>query len=459
MTPTQTDRVTGSQPNHIYVSERPGRHGIQSVIGRDLVIEPRILSKYCFRELDPRIDDLVLIAGAVAFADRVIPRRLISGWPRRLEITVSVHNPEFWEQDAILRNLIGTLDLLTGDIWDFRFRSGRTKTPVTIQPSLPLSDNPPIVMPYSDGLDSFAGARLLALDSRTKLILVTTGQKADADVCEGHNVIHRVAIPFRFRHQLMRFREPSYRSRAFLFGIMTGIAAYLLDAHQIVIPESGQGALGPWLLPVGNEAPDIRMHPLFTIRLSKFFEIVFQTRFDHCHPNLWRTKGETLRELAQQGLSDGWWKTRSCARDARHATIEKHRVQCGTCASCLLRRQSLLAAGLPEEKDSYLWPNLAANTLAAAAAPGARTTTKNDIIQSACAVADLNHLAALADPHQQHHIQMVSVEFARELREDYSSVVAKMTRLIQIHRDEWKSFVAKQGDQSFIAQWLGALSC
>jgi len=48
---------------------------IRCTVGRDLVIKPERLGRYCVRPLEPRIYDLVLIAGAVAFADRVVQRK------------------------------------------------------------------------------------------------------------------------------------------------------------------------------------------------------------------------------------------------------------------------------------------------------------------------------------------------------------------------------------------------
>ena len=62
------------------------RSEIRCTIGRDLIIRPEVLGQYCMKPLDPRIYDLVLIAGAVAFADRVVPRRIGICWRRELEV-------------------------------------------------------------------------------------------------------------------------------------------------------------------------------------------------------------------------------------------------------------------------------------------------------------------------------------------------------------------------------------
>jgi 7-cyano-7-deazaguanine synthase in queuosine biosynthesis len=262
------------------------------------------------KPLDPLIYDLVLITGAVAFADRVVPRKTSVCWRRELEVVVPTSDPEFWKQAIVVRNLIETLELLTGDVWSFHFTPTRKKTKVDPQASFLFGGLSTAVIPFSDGLDSLATARLaLAHSPEMGLIKVTTGNRPDTGGSS-----QRVSIPFSMPGSRYRLRETSYRARGFVFGVMAGIAANLLEADRIIVPESGQGALGPWLNPVGNEAPDLRMHPFFTTSLSRFLKSVFDRYIKHEHPQLWKTKGETLRELKDNGLDKDWWRTKSCPR-------------------------------------------------------------------------------------------------------------------------------------------------
>ena len=221
-------------------------------------------------------------------------------------------------------------------------------------------------MPYSDGLDSFAAARLIAkTNPATPLILVTTGKRKlhGADPSDVERSLYRVSIPFQLaENQTTRLRESSYRSRAFVWN--HGWSSRSSPrAERILSAESGQGSLGPWLMPVGNEAPDVRLHPGFTHRLDHLLHLILDSQFQHEHPHLWKTKGETLTELDQSGQSRHWWHTSSCARDARHVLLNGKSVQCGVCAGCLLRRQSLFTAGLDEHQDRYLWSDLHASAL------------------------------------------------------------------------------------------------
>src|ERR1035438_4043737 len=100
--------------------------GIRCTLETDLVVDPAVLGKYCFKRLDERTYDLVLIAGAVAFTDRVVPRRTSICWRRELEVSVPTSDPDFWKQPRVVGNLTDTLDLLTGDVWSFHFTASRT---------------------------------------------------------------------------------------------------------------------------------------------------------------------------------------------------------------------------------------------------------------------------------------------------------------------------------------------
>jgi len=450
--------------------ERAVRHRsdvLPCVLGRDLIIDPEVLSAYCFQELSPRIDDLVLLAGVVAFADRCIARRPSEGWGRDLEVSVPVHEPSFWRKANVLGTLIDALDSVTGDRWSFEFRP--RKSAIRVQAQAPLSlkhGSPPVVMPYSDGLDSLAGARLFsAQEPNAALILVTTGSRKDTDKpWRNQHLVgrrHRVAVPLRIsdKRATKKFREPSYRSRGFVYCVMAGIAAHLSGGCRIVISESGQGALGPWLAPVGNEAPDIRTHPGVTMRVATFLKAVLGTKLVFEHPGLWLTKGQTLHKLADLSNDDAWSRTRSCARDARHMHFDGALIQCGVCASCLLRRQSLHAANLNEDSDKYFWCDLRAATLEKAAVLGGRPTSKNDERQAVCGALALMQLADLADDKNAESIAEAAFELASVMGEEVGQVAAKLGQLVRTHRHEWLSFIDAQGPNSFLAKWTAGLRC
>ncbi len=69
-----------------------------------------------------------------------------------------------------------------------------------------------------------------------------------------------------------RFVESSARSRGFKFAVLSGLAAYLAKANKVFVPESGQGALGPAIVTVGQAYEDFRNHPRFTKKMSAFLK-------------------------------------------------------------------------------------------------------------------------------------------------------------------------------------------
>ena len=58
--------------------------------------------------------------------------------------------------------------------------------------------------------------------------------------------------------------------------------------------ESGQGALGPVLVPVGQAYEDYRNHPLFTDRMEGFLSALFGHDIRYTYPRLRHTKAETV---------------------------------------------------------------------------------------------------------------------------------------------------------------------
>src|SRR5262249_3317859 len=134
--------------------------------------------------------------------------------------------------------------------------------------------------------------------------------------------------------------------------------------------ESGQGAIGPSLIPVGQAYEDYRNHPLFTRKMSAFLKALFGTDIRFEFPRLWHTKGETLRDHAAAYSKNDWAGTRSCWQDNRYVSVDNRRRQCGVCAACMLRRLSVYAAGLTEARETYIWEDLRVPSFECGAAKG-----------------------------------------------------------------------------------------
>jgi hypothetical protein len=105
------------------------------------------------------------------------------------------------------------------------------------------------VIPYSDGMDSRCVAGLLDRTLGEGLIRVRLGSRiSDAKALKQQKQPF-TSIPYRVRSGQ---RESSARSRGFKFALISGLAAYLTKARRVLVPESGQGALGPALITVGQ---------------------------------------------------------------------------------------------------------------------------------------------------------------------------------------------------------------
>lgn len=414
------------------------------------------LETYCFAAWDPVVYDALLVAAAIEFADRT-QRRSASNWGRDIELQIPVHDPDRWSDSRVLGALHNVLDFLTGDRWRIGFSKRRQPLNPPRQGRFNLPEGLSAVIPFSDGLDSRIVAGLVARELGNKVIRVRLGSKT----CDTQSLPRQkhpfTSIPYRVREGDRKFSESSARSRGFKFALISGLAAYLAKAKQIIVPESGQGALGPSLVTVGQAYEDYRSHPLFTDRMEKFLGALLghQVRFQF--PRLWSTKGETLTKFVNEcDEASSWSKTWSCWQQTRQVSVEKKKRQCGICAACMLRRMSVHAAGLLEQEHAYVWENLGAPTFddgAAASFPRNKVTGK--LRQYAIAGSlHLDHLAGLqASPANRQALSLNAFQLSQSLGLSQAETGAKLGRLLTQHGNEWRSFVHSLGQNSFVADW------
>jgi 7-cyano-7-deazaguanine synthase in queuosine biosynthesis len=264
------------------------------------------------------------------------------------------------------------------------------------------------------------------------------------------------AIPYEVSRGAFSFPESTARSRGFKFAMLSGLAAYLAKADRIIVPESGQGALGPALVPVGQAYEDYRNHPLFTNRMAAFLIALLGQPLRFEFPRLWHTKGETLKAYVEQSKAQDWAGTRSCWQDNRHASVDGHRRQCGICAACMLRRLSVHAAGLSEAGDSYVWENLKASSFEEGAANGLKKIEKLQREYAIAGTLHLDHLAQLKkSPLQSYGLKLNVRQLAKALGISNAEAEKKMHRLLDQHETEWNAYMKSLGPDSFVKSWTG----
>ena len=347
--------------------------------------------------------------------------------------------------------------MLTGDRWHVDFARRRKD----FLPKRQILDLPSscVIMPFSDGLDSHMVAELLRQTHGGLLVRVRLESKSSAEARPRTLPARAFAsMPWRVSYGDIGSVEPSARSRGFTFSLLSGIAAFLCKSKRIVLPESGQGALGPPLVPVGQAHADLRSHPSFTDRMETFVSALFDHAVQYEYPHLWRTKGETLTEFLESCPEDVKWKgTRSCWQGARHVSVSGRRRQCGVCAACLLRRMSVHSAGQWEAPETYVWEDLSAPRFEDGAASAfTKREPRGALHEYAIAgVLHLEHLATLRESRPSAvTLQRQAFLLGRSLGLDIRETQDKLERMLQRHEEEWRSFVESLGPRSFVAQWI-----
>ena len=215
-----------------------------------------------------------------------------------------------------------------------------------------------------------------------------------------------------------RGNESSFRSRGFQFAAVTAIAAQLSSVTRVIVPESGQGALGPVLLPLHNIYADYRNHPTFFRNMERFIKAVLGYRVRFEQPRLWSTKGQTLRAfLGMVGKSEQHLtSTHSCWQTRRVVNVGV-RKQCGLCAACLLRRLSLHAAGVNEAPDTYIVSDLAASDAADALSVIPQKADRDIMVEyGSVGARHLQHLADMSGLPDERHSRSRLANLGRDSR-------------------------------------------
>lgn len=423
-------------------------------LGENVTFSTDELTWYCFAKWNPVVFDALLVAAVVEFCDRS-QRRATHHWAREFHVRIPVHNPRLWSGSKVSGTLHEALAFLTGDRWQIEFVARRNDQPEPMQSTFELPTGSRAVIAFSEGLDSRAVAGLSQSVLGDKLLRVRLGSKAaDAGLLASYGQPF-ASVPYAVRAGARTFNEASARSRGFKFATISALTAYLSKAEQIIVPESGQGALGPALVPVGQTYEDYRNHPAFMDLMEEFFEALLNYRPRFEFPRIWYTKGETLKAFVSECKdAQTWTGTWSCWQSARQVSVNGRKRQCGICAACLLRRQTVHAAGLTESKDTYVWESLAASSFEQGAAKGFGQVTGALREYAIAGTLHLDHLAALrSSPTGSGVIDLCAFQLSQSRGMPEADVKTKLGRMLAQHEHEWRAFVQSLGGQSFIADW------
>lgn len=437
--------------------EQPPAEAIGCQLGEALELCHRRLAAYCVRPLEPIEIDLLFVAGLIAFADRAVTRRRASGWTRRLEVRLPVYEFERWSDPSVAAALVNCLRTLSGDVWFFEFTKRREGPSDELLLDFAQELEPPgVVFPYSDGLDSFAGLRLhTRLEDRVWLMTMEHGSRVGAGskrTQEGSVLHHALRVPLRFHG--LGHPEPTFRTRTFLFLTSAAVACRVTGANRVAIAENGQGALGPALVPVGNEHPYVSSHPRFVRSLRLFLECLLDGWAPNfTQPNLWKVKSSLLRALREREVLSGWHKTNSCSRNIQRDKGGDAPAACGLCGGCLLRRVSAAAAEIDDLTD-YFFDDISRSSLSEMVTCNPkRQLTPNDTDHCAHAVLNMANLASAADWSVDHAPWRQAVfDLSKSLTLPRSTVEERLRSLLQQHQEDWRSFLQQLPWSSWIVQ-------
>ena len=244
---------------------------IAANIGSAINLSIAGLESYFYTSWRPELVDLLVIAAAVEYCDLSL-KRPAWGWARSFDLRVAVHSLDRWEDSAVHNALEDALSFLTGDQWIVSFVQRMCDIERVGQDSLGFDVRDRVIMPYSDGVDSRAVSALVDDAEKGGLVRVRLGIRGADTHSKDPRERRFMSVPYQVRFDVGQRVESSARSRGFKFAVITGIAAALANVERIVVTESGQGALGPILVTVGQSHPDYRVHPAFTRRVEALFE-------------------------------------------------------------------------------------------------------------------------------------------------------------------------------------------
>jgi len=281
----------------------------------------------------PVVLDLLEIASAAYFADRLARRRNDRDrgrgiqWPRRLSLRVGVRNLNLWKRAEVYKALVGCLEFMTEDRWEFDFvlRSAASWD-IERQRALiePMTSPDAGVMLYSGGLDSFAGIANLIDSQRSEWVLVSgvpnprhkamqSAQIAAARRMTPRQVFHLTVPSSLEKLTDQPAEERSQRARSFLFLTLGAIAAYRVGASTALMCENGIGAVNLPLDGTQLGTSNARAaHPLTLARFNRLVEQLFDAPVRVTNPFWCVTKGEVCRHKNVKALAHVIPNTFSC---------------------------------------------------------------------------------------------------------------------------------------------------
>ncbi len=309
--------------------------------------------------------DLFNISLMVYYADRMVVRGSEDdGWTRSIKIYMPVLELDIWNAN---KHLLGKmLTFLSGDLWQFEFRSR------------PLNDieerafngirrqrqkfDPDVICMLSGGLDSFIGVVDLLESSRNVCFVSHYGGGKGVKEYQDQ-IIYKLIDEYSLTaNQFFGFYaapvkkdkstpvEQTTRTRSFMFFAHAILLASGMNKHiELYIPENGLISLNIPLNTTRLGSSSTRTtHPFYMMQLQELLNNI-GLRIALINPYQFKTKGEMIVECRNNRfLMTNLGLTMSCSHPDGRWEGYTSASHCGTCLPCVIRRASILKANVAD---------------------------------------------------------------------------------------------------------------
>lgn len=304
--------------------------------------------------------DLLTLASAIYACDLAFKREERSNYPRKkIELTIPVINQRTFKSQDVAGAIRYALYKVSHDVWDIKFVR-REGTPEA-SGQWPEQGSGRVLL-FSGGLDSIAAAIAYgeAGDS-TYLSSHVTANRTTAEAQQAALDHLETTFPNQFSSFQFRVatsnkvsqgypfptnqdREPSQRTRSFLFLALAALVARRKGLRDVVvIAENGQMAIHLPLTAGRISAFSTHTaHPEFLQTMSGLLSNLLDYPISIDNPFLYKTKAEVVENTVIRH-SEIIEKTVTCWKASRIPGELRH---CGICVPCLTRRIALETNGL-----------------------------------------------------------------------------------------------------------------
>ena len=344
--------------------------GFPLVPGQNLVTGVPELQRQLRVELTSLEADLLTLAAAVYVADLAAKREERESFVRDMRIDIPLVNHHVFAAHS--ETIAGILYLLSSDNWVINVlpKRGTQEQPM----AWPAQAGTTLL--FSGGLDSYSAAVELLEEDPDRELLLASHYTRNRVIQNSQNELFRYlqgTFPSRVERVAVRVtgqgsgdlsfpgdadREPTQRTRSFLFLTIGAIVARRKGFHEVVVmAENGQMAIHAPLTAARLGGFSTRTaHPEFLHEMQELLSTILAFQLSIANPFVYRTKAECIARI-MTGHQQTVQASVSCWSSARQAF-----AHCGKCVPCLIRRIAIEWHGvrLPEYERDLLSENISA---------------------------------------------------------------------------------------------------